>query len=419
MSVSDLKRIIMEAGLTHDDCLEKSQLQERAREAMLITNEAADEEPKDVDGLIVASQSAQTNKDAKKRTKKKKTRTRADGDEDGARLFGYERPLLFRIIGLSAVSFAGAIPIGTITTRGLQKWYSVVTTHRPPPAHSPPAHSPPAHPPPQSLLPRAPPPATLQPAPQPVSNKLQPPPSSPPSLPPLSRPPGAPPWLPPKMPLPRESLHAIAELNARFHRSPYTASWSSDGILADAGLLIHIFDGWEASSHEMWAPAQNGPGATDMSASYVFAEQRVDHNVISLFGGGTSGLIFRPGWTRIKCGKAVDSAGSCGQWCDQRRANAHIEWNEGQDKLCAWQPGDFSVQLQRLTHYQHKYRRTFYNEVIIDAEHWRNNLPNTIEAIFGNPAAHARFQERYGLNSATNPVLRLDRSDWSNPLHAA
>ena len=35
------------------------------------------------------------------------------------------------------------------------------------------------------------------------------------------------------------------------------------------GVLIHVLDGWEQNG-AAWAPATNGPGATDMSASLVF-----------------------------------------------------------------------------------------------------------------------------------------------------
>ena len=37
-----------------------------------------------------------------------------------------------------------------------------------------------------------------------------------------------------------------------------------------SGILIHVLDGWEQNG-AAWAPTTNGPGATDMSASLVFA----------------------------------------------------------------------------------------------------------------------------------------------------
>ena len=84
-------------------------------------------------------------------------------------------------------------------------------------------------------------------------------------------------------------------------------------MLADAGLLLHIFDGWEGANP--WEPPPTGPGATQMSGSIVFAAQRVDGQPLPLFKGprgAATGLLFRPHATKIRCGKAVDSSGLCG-----------------------------------------------------------------------------------------------------------
>ena len=36
----------------------------------------------------------------------------------------------------------------------------------------------------------------------------------------------------------------MANINARFRRPPYV-KWAANGALADAGVLVHVFDGWE------------------------------------------------------------------------------------------------------------------------------------------------------------------------------
>ena len=103
-------------------------------------------------------------------------------------------------------------------------------------------------------------------------------------------------------------------------------------------LLVHITDGWEEGG-KPWAPSLNGPGATQQSASLIFADQRkVPGASIGnfLFGGIGAGIIFKPGATRLLCGKATDSAGTCGRWCDRSRNDAAIPWSEGAEKLCAW-----------------------------------------------------------------------------------
>ena len=80
------------------------------------------------------------------------------------------------------------------------------------------------------------------------------------TYPPMPRPP------PPPFPPFATYQRAADVLNERFRRSPLTAEWKADGLLADAGLLVHIFDGWEDHA-EPWLPSATGPGARDQSAS--------------------------------------------------------------------------------------------------------------------------------------------------------
>jgi hypothetical protein len=100
-------------------------------------------------------------------------------------------------------------------------------------------------------IPRAPlPPASLLLAPLlpalPPSTAPPPshaPPPPPPPAPPPPPPSPAPPPPPPSPSPPPPSLSAavavrVAEINARFHRSPAHAAWRSDGLLPDAGVLV-------------------------------------------------------------------------------------------------------------------------------------------------------------------------------------
>jgi hypothetical protein len=218
---------------------------------------------------------------------------------------------------------------------------------------------------------------------------------------------------------------------------------------SQSGVLIHVLDGWEQNG-VAWAPATNGPGATDMSASLIFAASVAASGSIQLcapyqfephsealrklrsnclckreltlyssrvsFGlPGAAGLIFRPGVTRIRCGKADDSAGHCGRWCGRTSG----EWVEAYDKLCAWRPQDLGSQLQRLTEYQLKRGRYFYNEIIIDAPSWRSHLPRVIEGIYGSRELHRAFVVEYGLDEDEFPLLQLDRHDRETPFSLA
>ena len=71
-------------------------------------------------------------------------------------------------------------------------------------------------------------------------------------------------------------------------RSPLDAHWAADGILADAGVLLHAFDGWEDTFAKWRATG-------DMSASLIYAANGYPGARIPHFQGQSAGLIFRPG----------------------------------------------------------------------------------------------------------------------------
>jgi hypothetical protein len=166
---------------------------------------------------------------------------------------------------------------------------------------------------------------------------------------------------------------------------------------------------------KVWAPATSGPGATDQSGSLIFGAQRKCGQPLSaaLFGGGKKGIIFRPGATQIKCGKAGDSGGKCLIPCPAR-SRLEIPWEEQVDKFCSWPPSDFGIELQRLTQHQTKWQRLWYNEIIIDAAHWHSNIPDVVEAVFGERKFHEAFLREYGLSATTHPFISL-HDDWDAP----
>ena len=85
-------------------------------------------------------------------------------------------------------------------------------------------------------------------------------------------------------------------------------------------------------------------------------------------------------------------------------------------KLCAWAPQDFGVSLRRITEHQIEYKRLWYNEIIIDAKHWRSHLPDQVEAIFNNPENHRRFLAAFPhLTPETHPHVLLDATNWHSP----
>tara|TARA_B110001452_G_scaffold177970_1_gene149333 strand:- start:1672 stop:2334 length:663 start_codon:yes stop_codon:yes gene_type:complete len=213
-------------------------------------------------------------------------------------------------------------------------------------------------------------------------------------------------------PMPPAPLDLVSKLNGRFNQPPWEAAWVQD-ILAPAGILIHVVDGWEDGAAP-WAPATKGPGARDMSASLVFAANRVPGKPIPLFGSGqVKGLIFKPGATKLRCGKSTDSSGKCTHQCGTPDLNR--PWNEATEKLCSWQPRNFGTELHRLSDYQRRTRHLFYNEVIIDAAWWRDHLPDAIDAIVGDRELHRNFVAHFGLHPNKFPLLDFNRNDWGEP----
>ena len=59
-------------------------------------------------------------------------------------------------------------------------------------------------------------------------------------------------------------------------------------------------------------------------------------------------------------------------------------------------------------------RRPGYDEIIVDAVHWRQHLPDVIECFVNSPDAHAAFLNEFGLSARTHPHIRLS-SNWDAP----
>lgn len=57
-----------------------------------------------------------------------------------------------------------------------------------------------------------------------------------------------------------------------------------------------------------------------------------------------------------------------------------------------------------------------YNEMVIDAVHWSARLPESVEAIVGDPGAHRDLMDAFPyLSPGDVPLLRLNVDDWSTP----
>jgi len=256
--------------------------------------------------------------------------------------------------------------------------------------------------------------------------------SAPPPLPLL-------PPLPPAMPTspsasPLRLAEHVSAINRRFRRSPHDIQWAFDGSLADAAVLVHIFDRWEYhdnDGYQYWrADLAHRP---QLSCSLIYAEQRpaISPNIpIPVYGNGvgSNGVVLRPGrTTRIACGTGWDSGGgACRQRCPSIAATggdpSHYDpQRDGRDG-CSWGPQDFGVYLKRANRWQTtvqaRGRNTDYNEVVVEGDHWNAHLPLTIEAFFGDSLARTtrdQFLTRYNLNAVDVPLLSFDVYNWEQP----
>ena len=228
-------------------------------------------------------------------------------------------------------------------------------------------------------------------------------------------------------PPPPPSSHATVDaINRRFHRSPESAIWRADGILGDAAVLLHAFDGWEGMLP--WA-AKGGEGqAADLDGSILMAaQQAAGTGWLETFG--MAGIVYRPGHARIKCGCHAECGGHCSEdasrWCPAGGAR----WQD-----CQWRPVDFGKVLPHSAELQRR-----YNEIIIDGSY---GLPDAIEAFYFAADRHdsqdghgvgpqrsqaeavrAQFIMHYGIRAGTStnafPLVELNSRDWQSPFRLA
>lgn len=244
-----------------------------------------------------------------------------------------------------------------------------------------------------------------------------------------------------------------ATINARFHREPFGASWSADGALPDAGVLIHFLDQWEprggdgkSQAWRAWKREDEGAASgfhIEMSSLLIYAGQQPSccpelpiPVYIKRKDTDLAGVVFRPGaTTKILCGSASDRSGKrCNEgigWCpsvplEGDSFDPHADRMGGDGCGGTWRPEDFGVYLKRSCQWQREVqaiwgKRHDYNEILLDGAHWTEHLPDAVEAFVGTGRMeeareqHWDFLRLYGLTKEQVPLLRLDTSDWRDP----
>ena len=227
------------------------------------------------------------------------------------------------------------------------------------------------------------------------------------------------------VPFRAEATTPLSIMTDRFHTNPYS-EWAEDGSLAWSGLLVHCIDGYE-DHNQPWKPEH-----PFMSASLLYADQRIGSSSMPLFTCLDGGYIFRPGATKVVCGNAGDSGGGCYAFCETPKEVGDVATFAFPGDGCgaSWRPADFGTFLQRVSQWQKLNHRTDYNEIIVAGagpkSFWSAHLPDTIEAFYhvkgvGDPGViqqhHANFLREYPrLSAASHPLLTLDPDNWEHPL---
>jgi len=249
------------------------------------------------------------------------------------------------------------------------------------------------------------------------SPMLPPPPGLPPGPPPpIPYPPmpSPPPPMPPPLPSspPPPPLHSSpALLNERFRRSPFGhgAEWPRSGALPDVGVLVHVFDARETQTRP-WQPIA---GSAEISGSLLYAAQRANGKRIPTFNWQTSGVVLRPQYNRVWCACGGDCGGSSmsGGTCDGHPACEAASYRATNGwSGCVFPPGP-SIEVL----FEQHAAIPGYNEIVIDATTWYENLPSSVEAFFGDHGTHAAFLRLYGLRASDVPLATLELDDFDAP----
>eukprot|EP01052_Picozoa_sp_SAG31_P029022 SAG31_NODE_2852_length_4995_cov_42.074551_2_plen_1180_part_00 len=218
--------------------------------------------------------------------------------------------------------------------------------------------------------------------------------------------------------------------------------------LTSAGVLTHQFD-FERDDTP-WLP---GPGPCDsnpggwcaeedrVSCSLLNAAVSIQNGVINLYisppesstpNVQPGGVILRPMSTRVQCMFSRDGGTynrrdrGCG--CPISVAlpcNSSCVAPHPPSGQCAWPAPAVSQMLQSMDrHCSTNDPSCTYNEIVLDPQQWKSDLPHTIEAFFFPSSihcddscvqqarsAHARFSERYPGSAVPLLILNVNGSD--------
>lgn len=195
----------------------------------------------------------------------------------------------------------------------------------------------------------------------------------------------------------------------------------------DLGVIIHAPDGSEDPQHPwMVCTGEECKNAPDrLSASVIYL------GTTAAFSGG-GGVIINPKHSRLLCGYGGDGGSrgrtcqppgetaSCkpgcmmvgvNDWCEPSGINFDDYWCDGRP----WRPSDLGSMLAA-------HRRSYtYNEIVVDAKTYNDELPWSVEAIITSPGdpgtlqMHSRFLQTYGITAADVPLVTFHKELSDRP----
>ena len=175
----------------------------------------------------------------------------------------------------------------------------------------------------------------------------------------------------------------ISHINARFERG------GAGNSLDVTGVLMHNFD--EISNfREPWKACND---RSCLKFSDRFACSIIYREMTSMYKPRAGGFVIASAGARILCSYSRDGVtmGSTKQ-CPHPTPTSCIpgcgfepfEWcPEAKPWRCAWPPDNLDAMLKEHIHYRSQAgHENEHNEIVLDAVHWTNQLPNTIEAMW-------------------------------------
>lgn len=148
-------------------------------------------------------------------------------------------------------------------------------------------------------------------------------------------------------------------------------------------------------------------------------------NILCGYGGdgGTRGVTCNPPGITEQCIPGCLHSPWRGEWCDPSKDLDEKDYTNplkdvGATAWCdgkPWRPSDFGDLLARDHFSDH------YNEVVVDAHYWNEQLPHSIWAMISTPNDipyrnhYFRFLDEYKLTPADVPLLNFDPSHPEHP----